>query len=110
MAAQWFYNCHSQIVNRGEIFIRLERIYCLDLGQFSPTDWHTFQGLYSHLPGWQGDGPWWFGGEGEEVFLMGTGEREGWRMVGVLPLADWQLWDRLFQRLVTRSGLPRFFL
>lgn len=89
--------------------VQVERLYGFDWGLFRDDDLAELAEACGKLPGVQdapaGPRPAWFGDD-EDVppFLTAEDEPRGLLVRGVLPEADWRLWDERFR--AATAALP----
>ncbi len=111
MAVPYYDNLAPAPVSGVSCMVEVERIYALDWGRFAVGDWEALERCYEGLPGglaWfrdRRDCPMWFGDD-EDVppFLWASVEPPGLQVHGVLPEADWWVWNEKF--LAATAALP----
>ena len=98
MIIHWYYNLDPTPIPDKSGFIEVERIYCFDWDRFQKQNWQDLTSIYSTLPGALSENEQsWFGdNESQPPFLWASVEPPGLQVYGVLPLSDWQKWDREF--------------
>jgi hypothetical protein len=87
-------------VNLGDNWLEIERIYALDWQKYAlqhPQDLHE---IYQSLPHFLGyyPLPFWFGKSAYTLpHLWASREVVGLRVVGILPMQDWLIWESILQ-------------
>jgi hypothetical protein len=89
-------NLEATPIDGLSCLVEVERIYGFDWERFEEDHWRELSHIHKGLPGEVRfrDAPWWFGDD-EDVppFLTASVDPLGLKVYGVLPEADWCVWD-----------------
>ena len=95
-----YYNLEPTSVPDMPGYVEVECCYLFDWDAFESHHWQELESIYACLPGYLGEGPFWFGVERDGPFLTASVEMVRLLQVyGTLRINDWQEWDASFQAL-----------
>ncbi|SMF91648.1 hypothetical protein SAMN05661091_5525 [Paenibacillus uliginis N3/975] len=92
--------------------VSIDRVYCLEFHDFKDVTWQHLGEVYRSLPQYivkDNACPMWYGEEeGSAVYLYASVEPSGLQIVGDLSAEQWEMWERMFHRQLSRYDFPSF--
>ena len=108
MSTSIYYDNSNAIDADGRL--KVDRVYCLRLDNFTDSDWTVLSDCYTTLSGWCGPGehgfPCWFGSSESAPYLIASAEPSGLQIFGVVPSEDLRVWHEAFLDICQK--LPHF--
>lgn len=113
----WFYYNEMEVYSDNPEFMRIDRLYCFNLDDFTEDEDNSLIRILNALPGDyrlseetedEEPYPYWFGTDVDNPPYLYCSYESPWglQVVGVLKEADWLVWDSAF--LEQTQHLPHY--